>query len=131
MVVGGMLVGIIACIVPITIVVLIITAISKKNKEDKKVFEDIVRNIYVYIILITTLVAIIAGIIDTFRIGLDIILPEKSLYEKSYNSDLMERNENIVEFSTAFSIVISVIPIFIYHNNVAKKNRENKQEENK
>ena len=129
MVVLGLLAGLIACIGPIAILVLIISAIVKRNKEDKGNFEESIRNVYVYIILIVTLVAIIAGIIATFRIGLDVLLPEKSTYESSYSSQEREKNENIIELFTTISLVVSVTPIFIYHNKIARKSRNIKVEE--
>lgn len=129
MIVVGLLIGLIACIVPIAIVVLVISAIVKKNKEDKTNFEDTIRNIYIYIILIVTLFAIISGVIATFRIGLDVVLPEKSTYQSSYSSEQMDKNENMIELATTISLVISVIPVFIRHNKLAKKSREIKIEE--
>lgn len=129
MVVLGLLVGLIACIGPIAILVLIISAIVKRNKEDKGNFEESIRNVYVYIILIVTLVAIIAGVIATFRIGLDVVLPEKTINQSSYSSEERERNENIIELFTTISLVVSVTPIFIYHNKIAKKSRAIKAEE--
>lgn len=129
MVVLGLLVGLIACIGPIAILVLIISAIVKRNKEDKGNFEESIRNVYVYIILIVTLVAIIAGVIATFRIGLDVVLPEKTINQSSYSSEARERNENIIELFTTISLVVSVTPIFIYHNKIAKKSRAIKAEE--
>lgn len=123
MVVVGLLIGLIACIVPIAILILIISAVVKRNKEDKGHFEETIRNVYIYIILIVTLVAIIVGVIGTFRIGLDVVLPEKTTYENSYNSEQREKNENIIELVTTLSLVISVTPIFIYHNKLAKKSK--------
>ena len=129
MVVLGLLAGLIACIGPIAILVLIISAIVKRNKEDKGNFEESIRNVYVYIILIVTLVAIIAGVIATFRIGLDVVLPEKTINQSSYSSEERERNENIIELFTTISLVVSVTPIFIYHNKIAKNSRAIKAEE--
>lgn len=131
MVVVGLLIGLVACLVPIAILVLIISAVIKRNKDDKGNFEETIRNIYVYIILIVALVAIITGVIATFRIGLDIVLPEKSEYQSSYNSEQMEKNENIIELATTLSVVVAVTPIFIYHNRLAKKNKVAKTEDNK
>lgn len=123
------LMGLIACIIPIAVVVLIISAVVKKSKEDKSNFEEVIRNIYIYIILIITLVAIITGVIATFRIGLDVALPEKSTYESSYSSQERVKNENIVELFTTIALVASVTPVFIYHNKLAKKSRTTKVEE--
>ena len=47
MVVVSVLIGLIACIVPVAILILIISAIVKRNKEDKGQFEETIRNVYV------------------------------------------------------------------------------------
>lgn len=115
--------------IPIAIIVLIVQAIVKRNsKEDKKDFEEIIRGIYIYLILIITLVAIIAGVIITFRVGLDVVLPEKYITSTTYyNSQEREYNENVIELLTTISIVITSLPIFIYYNRLAKKDREIKK----
>ena len=122
-------VGVIACIAPIAIVVLIVSAIVKKNKENKNNFDESIRNIYVYIILIITFVTIVGGVISTFRMGLDILLPEKSIYESKYQNEEREKNENIIQVFTEMSLVVAVIPVFIYHNKLAKKSKMVKVEE--
>ena len=129
MIVVGILMGIIAFILPIAIIVLIVSAINKKSKESKSSFEDSIRNIYIYFILIITLIAIIIGVIATFRVGLDVLLPEESLYESSYSNSTRQKNENIIELFTTLSLVISVTPIFRHHNNLAKQSRANKSSE--
>jgi len=129
MVVIGLLVGLLLAAAPIIVITLIITAIIKRNKEDKNNFDETIRNIYVYIILIVTLIAIITGTIAVIRIGLDVILPEKSLSESYYNNERREMNENIIELCTTAALVVSVIPVFIYHNRLAQKNREKKVQE--
>jgi len=122
-----LLIGLIACIIPIAIVVVIVSAIVKKSKESKSNFDEIIRSIYIYIILIVTLVAIVSGTIMTFRVGLDVLLPEKSTYQSSYTNDEMEKNENIIELFTTLSLVLSSIPVYLYHSKLTKK--ENKIEE--
>lgn len=129
MVIIVLLIGLLACIIPIGIISLIISAVVKKNKESKVSFEDSIRSIYVYIILIITLIAIIAGVIATLRVGLDVLLPEESLYQDSYNSDQQEKNRNIIELFTTLSLVVSVTPVFIYHNKLAKKIKADKTEQ--
>lgn len=131
MVIVVLLIGLLACVIPIGIISLIISAVVKKNKESKVSFEDSIRGIYVYIILIITLIAIISGVIATLRIGLDVLLPEESLYQSSYSSNQQERNENIIELFTTLSLVVSVTPVFIYHNKLAKKIKADKIEEQK
>lgn len=130
MIVVGLLVGLIMFIIPIAILVLIISAIVKRSKEDKGNFEESIRNIYIYIILIVTLISIITGVIATFRIGLDVALPEKTTYQNSYSSEQREKNENMIELFTTLSLVVVSVPIFIYHNKLAKKSKIIKGEEN-
>lgn len=123
--------GILICVVPVAIVILIIQAISKRNKDEKQCFDETIRNVYIYLILIITLVAIITGVITAFRVGLDVVLPEKSTTSyTTYNYSERERNNNIVELCTTLSIVITSIPIFVYHNKLAKKDKELKKQEN-
>ena len=131
MVVVGLLIGLVACFAPIAILILIISAFVKRNKDNKGNFEEGIRNIYVYFILIITLIAMISGVIATFRIGLDVALPEKTANQSSYSSEEKERNENIIELFTTISLVVAVTPVFIYHNKLAKKNRATKVEESK
>ena len=83
MVILGILAGTLFFILPIIIIVLIVVALSKKNKDNKTEFEESVRNVYIYIILISTLIAIVIGIIVTFRVGLDVALPEKTINERA------------------------------------------------
>ena len=131
MIIVGLLIGAVACIIPIAILVLIISTVIKKSKDSKNNFEESIRNIYIYIILIITLIAIIMGTIATLRIGLDVLLPEESAYQNSYSNQQIEKNENIIELFTTLSLVICAIPVFIYHNKLAKKRRREKIDEQK
>lgn len=122
--------SIIMCIVPIALIVLIVQAIAKKNnKEGKKDFEEEIRSIYIYLILIITLIAIIAGVIVIFSTGLDIILPEKSAGDETYNNQQWKLNKNIVSLITNITVLLTTLPIFVYHNKLAKKDRETKKQE--
>lgn len=128
MVVIGLVIGLIAFIAPIAILILIISAfIKRNNKDDKGNFEETIRGMYIYIILIITLVVIISGIISIFKIGLDIILPEET--QSQYSYEKQEKNENIINLTTTLSLVVTSIPIFIYHNKLAKKIKEVKTDE--
>ena len=96
----GILVSMIAILIliaPIIVVAMIVSAIVKKknNETNKSFFEDTIRAIYVYIVLICALCAIIGGVISTFNYGLDVFLPEEE-YEETELSKERERNENIV-----------------------------------
>ena len=120
------LVMLIAGIIPIGVIALIVYAILKKSKENKGGFETAIRNIYCYIILIITLFTIVIGTISVFRVGLDVLLPEESTssYTSAYNNPEKDRNEKIVEVFSTLSLVITCIPIFMYHNNITKEIRE-------
>ena len=129
MVILGILAGTLFFILPIIIIVLIVVALSKKNKDNKTEFEESVRNVYIYIILISTLIAIVIGIIVIFRVGLDVALPEKTINERANYYEL-SKNENIVELLTNLTVVIVSVPIFLYYNGIAKKEKKYiKQEE--
>ena len=125
------LIMLIAGIIPIAIVALIVYAIVKKSKESKGGFETAIRNIYCYIILIITLFAIVIGTIAVFRVGLDVLLPEESTssYTSAYNNPEREKNEKIVEVFSTLSLVITCIPIFMYHNKITKEIREEQKKE--
>ena len=127
----SILIVLIVCVIPIAIIATIVSAIAKKNKDEKSNFENSMRSIYCYIVLIITLFAIVIGTIIVFRIGLDILLPEESTstYSSSYEYEEIEKNENVVELLSTTSLVIACIPIFIKHNKLTKELRENKNVE--
>ena len=120
----GILVALIVVLIiiaPIIVIAMIVSAIVKKKNSDssKSLFEETIRAIYVYIILICALCAIIGGVISTFIYGLDVLLPEEE-YEETELSQEREHNENIVDLSTNLSILLVAIPVFIYHSKIAK-----------
>ena len=103
---------------PVTLIAMVLTAAGKKNREDIKNTEYSIRNIYLYTILIISLFAIIICSISAIRIGLDIVLPEKSV-NNYYSSNQVSRNDRIIDFATSISIIIIAIPIFIKHSKLA------------
>lgn len=107
---------------PIAVVAMIIGAVARKFKtgEDKPRFEETIRAIYVYIILIIALCAIFGGVISTFNYGLEILLPEKNT-SSTYNYEQRDYNQNMVDLYTSISVVAVSVPIFIYHSKIAKK----------
>lgn len=124
--ISAFLVLFIFVILPVIVVAFIIGAISKKNKTNRsekeqfKDFENIIRSIYVYFLLICLLCAIIGGTIYLFSSTVDYILPEQPY---SYNEDNYlesRRNSYIVGIFTASSILLSAIPLFVYHSKIAK-----------
>ncbi len=123
------LVLIILGIIPIALISLIVTAIIKKKKESSNNFEISVRNIYCYLILIITLFIIVIGTINTFKVGLDVLLPEERVsYSYYYNEEQEMKNSNIVEMLSTLALVATCIPIFIYHSNITKELRKDKSD---
>ena len=116
-------------IMPIAIIALIVSSILKKKQDPNSSLEDPIKNTYCYIIIIITLFAIIVGTILIFRNGLDILLPEESLYT-DYNDKQADINRNIVNVLSTLSLVITCIPIFIYHNRITKELKKGKTIEN-
>ena len=107
-------------ITPIAVLVAIISASVKKSNGAKSTFEHSIRNIYIYLILIVSIIGIILGSIVTLRLGLDLILPEEPLYSQTDSSIKREKNADIVEFFTVASLFISLIPVFTHHSKLAK-----------
>ena len=110
----------------ISIIVFIVQAMLKRDKS-KKNFNNLIRNIYIYLILIITLIIIISATIQMFNDGLDALFPEQTTSSSSYYSSERIFNRNITSMFTDLSILIVCIPIFIYHSKLAKKDRENKK----
>lgn len=123
------LIELIIVVIPVAVVVLIIQAIGKKSKE-KKAFDNMMRNIYIYLILIITLIIIITCSISAFRVGLDILLPEERLYDNLYDYEQMNYNRNLVNFITTITSVIVTLPVFLHHNKLAREERNIKKSEN-
>ncbi len=114
-------------IIPIAVIALIVTAIIKKKKESNNDFEISIRNIYCYLILIITLFIIVTGTINTIRVGLDVLLPEEKIsYSYYYNEEQQTKNSNIVEMLSTLALVVTCIPIFVYHNKITKELRKDK-----
>ena len=120
------LVFLLAFILPIAIIVLIVQAIIKKDK-NKKYFDNVIRNIYIYLILIISLIMIISCAITVFSTGLDVLLPEQSTSSSSYYNEEWVLNRNMTSMFTVLSAVIVCVPIFVYHSKLAKKDREEKK----
>lgn len=137
----GVVIFIMCLIAPVVIITLIIIATTRKNKDSNpKKFEETIRAIYIYIVLIVLFVIIVLGVIYLFEAIIDCVLPEK--YVNHVQSDLEfntvqsniievtsntqreldeqnQRNQNIVNLITAISTLIISIPIFIYYSRLA------------
>lgn len=130
--ISGVFILLFFAIIPIAIISIIISAISRRNKstndeKDQMDFEKIIRSIYVYLLLICLLCSMIGGVIYLFSSTVDYFLPEKatSTYEQGYPE--RERNVAIVGMFTASSILLATTPLFIYHNKIAKSESTRKK----
>lgn len=115
------------CIVPIAVIVLIVKLLTSKKDDTKGLvnFERVVRSFYVYIILVFAFVMIVVGAISAFSSGLDILLPEVNNVESvRYVNEL---NESKVEFTEALAVLVTGVPLFVYHSKAAKSIEKSKK----
>ncbi len=122
----GMLIAIpiaIICLaLPIIILVLIINAVKKNREEGKsESFENVIRTIYLYILLIIFLCMIIVGIIGTVESLLDLYLPNAE-FEEGVRG-LNDQNRLKIDIFTYISVFAVSIPMFIVHNKKVKLNK--------
>lgn len=128
MAIFGVGIGLLCLVLPIIIVVMIIMAI-KKNKENKEgkegeSFENIIRTIYIYILIISFLCATIAGFLMFADAAIDYFIPvENEIYDSSLDNMLEknnDRNATIVNIYTYASVVVVSLPLFVYHSKLVK-----------
>lgn len=109
-----------ALVTPIAVIVLIVKLVTaKKDDENGMVsFEKGVRSFYVYAILVVAFCMLVLGAIGAFSAGLDILLPEVAdVTSRIYVNEL---NESKIEFAEAVGVLVTAIPLFVYHSKVAK-----------
>jgi len=100
--------GLFLSALPIAVVVFLVLAFIK-NK-DSESFEDKIRIIYMYLVIIVSLVMIVGGTITLFSNFLDVILPD------TYNNI----NRSITSMFTSATVLFIAIPMFMYHNKKVK-----------
>lgn len=102
--------------VPIAIAILIVVAISKgnkKNPEDTETFSDIIRTMYIYLIMILFLCIVIASTIAVFNSLLEVLLPT--------STDTYTKNTNAVDLITNLTLFFVSVPVFTYYSSLARK----------
>lgn len=112
--------------IPVVAVVMVITAVIKRNSSgnEQSDFEKITRAIYVYLILICLLCAMIGGTIFLFNSAMNYFLPEKEYSDHYlYNNEERNKNEALVGILTSSALLISTVPLFIYHSKIAKNEK--------
>lgn len=132
-------------LIPAAVLTLIVTAAINKEKGNGFVkFNQGVKAVYTYVIVIATLCIIIAGTITAVSSLLDYFLPESELetvedceykYSSTYCGEKVkelrvrnEKNAGITEFAASLALVVIATPLFVVHSKEAKKIREEKVE---
>lgn len=134
-------------LIPVIIITMIIVAIVKRNKDGEKSesFEKIVRMIYVYILLIGFLFMTVGSVIYAFNSAINYYIPESKISAINttettrdiaiapdyQNKEIIrlqnerslrnEKNQSIIDFSTAVVMLLVAAPMFLYHSKLAGK----------
>jgi len=95
---------------PILLTVFIV-AVFIKNKDEES-FEEKIRAIYMYTVIIVSLVMMVVGVISLFSSGLNLIFPD----------DFDNTNRTVVSMITSATVVFISLPLFMYHNKKVKMN---------
>jgi len=120
-----MLGGLIALFIlglPIVAVILIIGAIVRYSKSEgrEEDFEEIVRSLYVYFILICSIFAMLISAVGLFNAVLEFIIPDTGEY--------VNQNEKTVQMLSFVSLFVVSFLIFLFHNDMAKRDLNEKKE---
>jgi hypothetical protein len=116
----GAIILLFVLLVPIAIIGLLVSLIIKNNKNNDSAksdadFAKMIRAIYIHFVLICLLCAIIGGTIWLFSSTVNLLIPEDHWYPGR------EHNVAIVGMFTSSALLISTVPLFIYHNKITKK----------
>ena len=119
------LIGLASIAIPVLIIVAIVNATNKKKEGEKSdSFPKIIRTVYLYIMLIIFLCVIIGSVLGSVEFALDLFLPEEEFGK--YVEDLNDKNELVVSLFTSIAAFVVALPMFIYHNSLIKKIKEEK-----
>lgn len=119
----SIIIGILAITLPIAVVIFLISAlvrsVKRDNNEDE--FQNVIRTMYIYIVMIILLIMIVTSIIVLFNSILDVLLPEVVNNTYDPNASTREMNRNIATFTSNGAMLCITIPMFIYYSKLAKK----------
>ncbi len=115
----SMIGGIFVIILPIALVVFLIMAIVKSVKKDnsEESFQDVIRTMYVYTVMIIFLVMFFASTISLFNSCMTLLLPDTTQNGLSVTST----NRTIADVTTNITMLCISIPLFAYYSRIAKK----------
>jgi len=121
----SMIAGMLVVILPIAVITFIIIAIVRSVKKDgsEESFQDVIRTMYIYLIMIIFLVMFFTATISLFNSCMELLLPET--VQNTYTSTFITNNRTIAEVTTNIAILCISIPMFIYYSALAKKEHKN------
>lgn len=124
----SIIVAIFAFTLPIAVIIFIVSAIVRSVRKDntsEESFQNIIRTMYIYLVMIIFLLLFVGSTISLFDSCLELLLPETS--QSVYNSSVTATNRTIAEVTTNIAILCISIPMFLYYSALAKKeHKENK-----
>jgi len=106
---------------PIAIIAFLIIAITRGVRKDSsdESFQDVIRTMYVYIIMIIFLIIFFAATVSLFNSCLQILLPDTT--QRTYDLGVTNTNRTIADITTNVAMMCISIPMFVYFSNIAKK----------
>jgi glucose uptake protein GlcU len=119
----SIIITILAITLPIALVIFLISAIIRSVRKDKneESFQNIIRTMYVYLVMIILLIIVVTSIVVLFDSGLDILLPE--VVSTTYDASAATRalNSDIATFTSNIAMLCISIPMFVYYSSLARK----------
>lgn len=119
----SLIIGILAFTLPVAVIIFIISTLVRSVRKDKteENFQNIIRTMYVYIIMIIFLIMIVGSIISMFDSTLDVLLPEIVNNEYDVNSSTRTMNRSIASLTSSATLFCISVPLFVYYSKLAKK----------
>jgi len=117
----SMIAGILFITLPIAVVAFLVIAVTRGVRKDSsdESFQDVIRTMYVYIIMIIFLIIFFAATVSLFNSCLEILLPDTT--QTAYDLGVTNTNRTISDITTNVTMMCISIPMFVYFSNLAKK----------
>lgn len=119
----SLIIGILAFTLPVAVIIFIISALVRSVRKDKteENFQNIIRTMYVYVVMIIFLIMIVGSIISMFDSTLDVLLPEIVNNEYDVNASTRSMNRSISNLTSSATLFCISVPLFVYYSKLAKK----------
>ena len=112
--------GLSSLVVPAGIIVIIVMVARNKSGSGEK-FPSIIKLIYMYAVMIISLIIMIAGFAFTWSSTVNLILPEEQpAWVREDDWAQNERNRGTRNLSTAIATVVIGGVVFVYHGKKVK-----------